>query len=81
MLHVKHVPPAYIDRLLNSPSALRARVPMLKDRAKQDLAAGDSLAHQRTMLRLAETEREIFRLDALLDALLEKALQAEQPTG
>ena len=77
MLHVKHVPPAYIDRMLNSPAALRARVPMLKDRAKQDLAAGDSLAHQRTMLRLAETEREIARQDALL----EKALQAEQPKG
>ena len=81
MLHVKHTPPAYIDRMLNSPSALRARVPMLKDRAKQDLAAGDSLAHQRTMLRLAETEREIARQDALLAGLLEKALQAEQSKG
>lgn len=77
MLHVKHVPPAYIDRMLNSPSALRARVPMLKDRAKQDLAAGDTLCLQRTMLRLAETEREIARQDALL----EKALQAEQSKG
>lgn len=81
MLHVKHTPPAYIDRMLNSPAALRARVPMLKDRAKQDLAAGDSLAHQRTMLRLAETEREIARQDALLGGLLEKALQAEQSKG
>lgn len=77
MLHVKHTPPAYIDRMLNSPSALRARVPMLKDRAKQDLAAGDTLCLQRTLLRLAETEREIARQDALL----EKALQAEQSKG
>jgi len=77
MLHVKHTPPAYIERLLNSPAALRYSIPHLHDRARQDLAAGDTLAFQRTMLRLAETEREIARQDALL----EKALQAEQSKG
>lgn len=79
MLHVKHTPPAYIERLLNSPAALRYSIPHLHDRARQDLAAGDTLAFQRTMLKLANTEREIARQDALLDGLLEKALQAQPP--
>ncbi len=79
MLHVKHTSPAYIDRLLHSPAALRYSLPHLHDRARQDLAAGDTLAFQRTMLRLAEAEREIARQDALLNGLLEKALQAQPP--
>lgn len=73
-LLIKHIPPSHIDRMLNSPKALRYRVPHLIEQAKQDLAWGDTLAHQRTMMRLAEIEREIDRQDALL----EKALQAEQ---
>lgn len=77
MLHVKHTPPEYINRLLNSPAALRYSIPHLHDRARQDLAAGDTLAYQRTMIRLADTEREIARHDALL----QKALQAEQSKG
>ena len=77
MLHVKHTSPAYIDRLLRSPAALRYSLPHLHDRARQDLAAGDSLAYQRTMIRLADTEREIARQDALL----QKALQAEPPSA
>jgi len=73
MFPVKPLDPALLDRLLNSPRALRYRLPHLHDRAKQDLAAGDSLAHQRTMLEIARVEREIDRQDALL----QKALQAE----
>ena len=75
MLHVKHTPPAYIDRLLHSPAALRYSLPHLHDRARQDLAAGDTLAYQRTMIRLADTEREIARQDELLENLL----QAQPP--
>ena len=75
MLHVKHTPPAYIDRLLHSPATLRYSLPHLQDRARQDMAAGDTLAYQRTMIRLADTEREIARQDALL----EKALQPQPP--
>jgi hypothetical protein len=74
---VKPLDPALLDRLLNSPKALRYRLPHLHDRAKQDLAAGDSLAHQRTMLEIARVEREIDRQDTLL----EKALQAERLTA
>lgn len=77
MLHVKHTPPEYINRLLNSPAALRYSIPHLHDRARQDLAAGDTLAYQRTMIRLADTEREIARHDALL----QKALQPEHPSA
>ena len=73
MLHVKPLDPALLDRLLNSPKALRYRLPHLHDRAKQDLAARDTLAHQRTLLEIARVEREIDRQDALL----QKALQAE----
>ena len=76
MLHVKHTPPAYIDRLLPSPAALRYSLPHLHDRARQDLAAGDTLAYQRTMIRLADTEREIARQDELLENLLQA-----QPTA
>lgn len=72
-LLVKHTPPEYIHRMLNSPKALRYRLPHLLDRAKQDLLWGDTLAYQRTMQRVAETEREIDRQDAML----EKMLQAE----
>ena len=77
MLHVKPLDPALLDRLLNSPKALRYRLPHLHDRAKQDLAAGDSLAHQRTMLEIARVEREIDRQDALL----QKVLQADAPSA
>jgi hypothetical protein len=77
MLHVKPLDPALLDRLLNSPKALRYRLPHLHDRAKQDLAAGDSLAHQRTLLEIARVEREIDRQDALL----QKALQADAPSA
>jgi hypothetical protein len=77
MFPVKPLDPALLDRLLNSPRALRYRLPHLHDRAKQDLAAGDSLAHQRTMLEIARVEREIDRQDALL----QKALQAEQASA
>ena len=76
MLHVKHTSPAYIDRLLRSPAALRYSLPHLHDRARQDLAAGDTLAYQRTMIRLADTEREIARQDELLENLLQA-----QPTA
>ena len=76
MLHVKHTPPAYIDQLLHSPAALRYSLPHLHDRARQDLAAGDTLAYQRTMIRLADTEREIARQDELLENLLQA-----QPTA
>jgi hypothetical protein len=72
-LLIKHTPPEYIHRMLNSPRALRYSIPYLKERAKQDAAWGDTLAYQRTMQRLAEAEREVDRQDALL----EKALQAE----
>ncbi len=77
MFPVKPLNPALLDRLLNSPKALRYRLPHLHDRAKQDLAAGDSLAHQRTMMEIARVEREIDRQDAIL----EKALQAERLTA
>jgi len=77
MLHVKPLDPALLDRLLNSPRALRYRLPHLHDRAKQDLAARDTLAHQRTMLEIARVEREIDRQDALL----QKVLQAEQASA
>jgi hypothetical protein len=77
MLHVKPLDPALLDRLLYSPKALRFRLPHLHDRAKQDLAAGDSLAHQRTLLEIARVEREIDRQDALL----QKALQADAPSA
>jgi hypothetical protein len=73
MFPVKPLDPALLDRLLNSPRALRYRLPHLHDRAKQDLAARDTLAHQRTLLEIARVEREIDRQDALL----QKALQAE----
>lgn len=76
MFPVKPLNPDLLDRLLNSPKALRYRLPHLHDRAKQDLAAGDSLAHQRTMIEIARVEREIDRQDAIL----EKALQAERLT-
>lgn len=77
MFPVKPLDPALLDRLLNSPKALRYRLPHLHDRAKQDLDAGDSLAHQRTMMEIARVEREIDRQDAIL----EKALQAERLTA
>jgi len=77
MFPVKPLDPALLDRLLNSPRALRYRLPHLHDRAKQDLAAGDNLAHQRTMLEIARVEREIDRQDALL----QKVLQAEQASA
>jgi len=73
-LHIKHTPPEYIHRMLNSPKALRYSIPHLKERAKQDLAWGDTLAYQTTMRRLAAAEQEIARQDAIL----EKALQAER---
>ena len=73
MLHMKPLEPGVLDRLMNGPKAIRYRLPHLHDRAKQDLAAGDSLAHQRTMLEIARVEREIDRQDALLQI----ALQAE----
>ena len=77
MFPVKPLNPDLLDRLLNSSKALRYRLPHLHDRAKQDLAAGDSLAHQRTMIEIARVEREIDRQDAIL----EKALQAERLTA
>jgi hypothetical protein len=77
MFPVKPLDPALLDRLLNSPRALRYRLPHLHDRAKQDLAARDTLAHQRTLLEIARVEREIDRQDALL----QKALQAEQASA
>ncbi len=70
---MKPLDPALLDRLLNSPRALRYRLPHLHDRAKQDLAARDTLAHQRTMLEIARVEQEIARQDRIL----EKALEAE----
>lgn len=73
-LLIKHTPPAYIDRMLNSPRAIRYSIPHLKERARQDLLWNDTLAYQRTMQRLAAAEQEIARQDAIL----EKALQAEQ---
>jgi hypothetical protein len=73
MFPVKPLDPALLDRLLNSPRALRYRLPHLHDRAKQDLAARDTLAHQRTMLEIARVEQEIARQDRIL----EKALEAE----
>lgn len=73
-LLINHVAPAYIDRLLNSPKAIRYRLPHLLEQARQDLLWGDTLAYQRTMQRVAKLEQEIDRQDALL----EKALQAEQ---
>lgn len=72
MFHMKPICEEYIDRLLNSPRALRYRLPHLHDRAKQDLAAKDTLAHQRTMLEIARVEQEIARHDEIL----EKAAQA-----
>jgi len=71
MFPVKPLDPALLDRLLNSPRALRYRLPHLHDRAKQDLAARDTLAHQRTLLEIARVEREIDRQDALLQKVLE----------
>lgn len=73
-LHLKYTPPEYIDRMLNSPKALRYSIPHLKERLKQDQAWGDTLAYQTTMQRLAAAEQEIARQDAIL----EKALQAER---
>ena len=73
MFPVKPLDPALLNRLLNSPRALRYRLPHLHDRAKQDLAARDTLAHQRTMLEIARVEQEIARQDKIL----EKALEAE----
>jgi len=73
MFPVNPLDPSVLDRLMNSPKAIRYRLPHLHDRAKQDLAAGDSLAYQRTLLEIARVEREIDRQDALL----QKALQAD----
>lgn len=73
-LLTKHIPPAYINRLLNSPKALRYSIPHLKERAKQDLQWGDTLAYQRTMIRLTMVEQEVDRYDYML----EKMLQAEK---
>ena len=72
-LKINHISPDYIDRMTSSPRALRYQVPHLKDRARQDLAAGDTLAYHRTIQRLTWVEQEIDRQDAIL----EKALQAE----
>lgn len=72
-LLIKHTPPEYIHRMLNSPKALRYRLPHLLDQAKQDLRWGDTLAYQRTMQRVAAVEREIDRQTDIL----EKMLQAE----
>jgi len=77
MFPVNPLDPSVLDRLMNSPKSIRYRLPHLHDRAKQDLAAGDSLAHQRTMLEIARIEREIDRQDALL----QKALQADAPSA
>jgi hypothetical protein len=77
MFPVKPLDPALLDRLMNSPKSIRYRLPHLHDRAKQDLAAGDTLAHQRTLLEIARIEREIDRQDALL----QKALQADAPSA
>jgi hypothetical protein len=81
-LLIKHIPPAHIDWMLNSPRSLRYQVPHLKDRAKQDMAAGDTLAYHRTMQRLTWVEQEIDRQDALVEKALreerEKVLRAEQ---
>jgi hypothetical protein len=71
MFPVKPLDPALLDRLLNSPRALRYRLPHLHDRAKQDLAARDTLAHQRTLLEIARVEREIDRQDAMMQKILE----------
>jgi hypothetical protein len=71
MFPVKPLDPALLDRLLNSPRALRYRLPHLHDRAKQDLAARDTLAHQRTLLEIARVEREIDRQDAMIQKILE----------
>jgi len=71
MFPVKPLDPALLDRLLNSPRALRYRLPHLHDRAKQDLAARDTLAHQRTLLEIARVEREIDRQDAMMKKILE----------
>ena len=80
-LLIKHIPPAHIDWMLNSPRSLRYQVPHLKDRAKQDMAAGDTLAYHRTMQRLTWVEQEIDRQDALVEKALreerEKVLRAE----
>ena len=72
-LLVKPTPSAWVDHITSSPSAIRYQLPHLLDRAKQDLLAGDTLAYQRTMQRVAETEREIHRQDQML----QKMLQAE----
>ena len=77
MFPVNPLDPSVLDRLMNSPKSIRYRLPHLYDRAKQDLAAGDSLAHQRTLLEIARVEREIDRQDALL----QKALQAESTSA
>jgi len=77
MFPVNPLDPSVLDRLMNSPKSIRYRLPHLHDRAKQDLAAGDTLAHQRTMLEIARIEREIDRQDALL----QKALQADAPSA
>jgi len=71
MFPVKPLDPALLDRLLNSPRALRYRLPHLHDRAKQDLAARDTLAHQRTLVEIARVEREIDRQDAMMQKILE----------
>lgn len=73
-LHLKHTPPEYIDRMLNSPRAIRYRLPHLLEQARQDLLWNDTLAYQRTMMRVAQIEQEIARQDAII----EKALQAER---
>ncbi len=72
-LRIKHTPPEYIHRMLHSPKAIRYSIPHLKERARQDLLWNDTLAYQTTMRRLAAAEQEEDRLDAIL----EKALQAE----
>ena len=69
-LLIKHTPPEYIDRMLNGPKALRYRLPHLLDRAKQDLQWGDTLAYQKTMVRVAQVEQEIARQDAMLEKML-----------
>lgn len=73
-LHIKHTPPEYIHRMLNSPRAIRYSIPHLKERARQDLLWNDTLAYQKTMQKLAAAEQEIARQDEIL----EKALQAER---
>ena len=75
-LHLKHIPPEYIDRMMNGSKSLRYRLPHLLDRAKQDLQWNDTLAYQKTMIEVTRIEQELHRQDEMVEKLLQEEKKA-----